>query len=63
MNLGGASIWTVDLDDFRGICGDPWPLLNTVKRHLGGSNYVPYNIQLITFFDRKCSHWFRKKSR
>ncbi|XP_066157317.1 probable chitinase 10 [Euwallacea fornicatus] len=35
-NLGGVSAWAVDLDDFKGLCGDRWPLLNSIKRNLKG---------------------------
>ncbi|XP_020293834.1 probable chitinase 3 isoform X2 [Pseudomyrmex gracilis] len=35
MGLGGVSLYSLDLDDFQGICGSPWPMLNTVARSLG----------------------------
>ncbi|XP_033213929.1 chitinase-like protein 3 [Belonocnema kinseyi] len=32
MNLGGVVIWSVDQDDFQGICGEKFPLLKTLDR-------------------------------
>ena len=36
-NLGGVFVWAADLDDFKGLCGPKWPLLNTITWHLAGN--------------------------
>ncbi|XP_026687735.1 probable chitinase 10 [Diaphorina citri] len=33
-HLGGAMLWTLDLDDFRGFCGQKYPLLSAVVSNL-----------------------------
>ena len=32
--LGGAMIWAIDLDDFKGLCGPKWPLLSAIHSGL-----------------------------
>ncbi|KAH8299319.1 hypothetical protein KR044_000387, partial [Drosophila immigrans] len=36
-NLGGAMTWSIETDDFRGICGESYPLLKAMNRGLGNS--------------------------
>ncbi|XP_028140237.2 acidic mammalian chitinase [Diabrotica virgifera virgifera] len=31
-NLGGIMVWSLDYDDFRGACGDKYPLLKTINK-------------------------------
>ncbi|EDW09710.2 uncharacterized protein Dmoj_GI18891 [Drosophila mojavensis] len=34
-NLGGAMTWSIETDDFRGLCGETYPLLKAMNRGLG----------------------------
>lgn len=43
--LGGIMLWSIDSDDFNGLCGTSWPLINTVKTYVDNGNvYKFYNI-------------------
>ncbi|XP_065561191.1 LOW QUALITY PROTEIN: probable chitinase 10 [Artemia franciscana] len=43
--LGGAMVWAIDLDDYRGVCGSRWPLLRALNRGLG-KNFVPGTVEI-----------------
>lgn len=50
--LGGVSASTVDLDDFKGLCGDKWPLLQTVNSVLTGKFFrfkIPFALIRVNY--------------
>lgn len=54
MELGGAMIWALDLDDFRNVCGcEEYPLLRTINRELRGYPRVDPQCKLETVTECK----------
>ncbi|XP_014210782.1 acidic mammalian chitinase-like [Copidosoma floridanum] len=41
LGLGGAMIWSIETDDFRGICGAKYPLLKTLNHILRNGQALP----------------------
>lgn len=40
LNLGGAMVWSIDTDDFNGICGEKYPLLKTLNTILRNGTFI-----------------------
>lgn len=38
-NLAGVMIWSIETDDFRGKCGQKYPLLNAINNKLNVGSY------------------------
>lgn len=49
--LGGISVWSMDLDDFNGICGPKYPLMTTIFNEMGGNDIHRYATSLFLLFD------------
>ncbi|RZC35409.1 chitinase, partial [Asbolus verrucosus] len=41
LNLGGTMIWSIETDDFKGLSGTKYPILNTINQALAGTGTVP----------------------
>lgn len=39
-------VWSLDSDDFNGLCGTPWPLINTVKTYVGNGKSKCHQLHL-----------------
>ena len=38
LELGGVAVWSIEADDFRGECGQSYPLLKTINEALQNKN-------------------------
>ncbi|KMQ90450.1 putative chitinase 1 [Lasius niger] len=61
--LGGVALWSLDLDDFQGICGNPWPMLNTAVESLGYhkdtlAEECPFEYHLFGVDPEDCSRFY-----
>ncbi|KAJ8680393.1 hypothetical protein QAD02_016180 [Eretmocerus hayati] len=45
MGLGGMMVWSLETDDFKGICGEKYPLLNVINQNLRGRRGSTSSVQ------------------
>ncbi|KAJ8680395.1 hypothetical protein QAD02_016182 [Eretmocerus hayati] len=45
MGLGGMMVWSLETDDFKGICGEKYPLLNVINQNLRGQRESTSSVQ------------------
>jgi len=48
-------LWSLDSDDYNGLCGTPWPLVTTVKTYISNGKFeycknIYILLNLIVFF-------------
>ncbi|KAB0794995.1 hypothetical protein PPYR_11834 [Photinus pyralis] len=70
MNVGGLFLKSVDLDDFKGLCGKKWPLMSLIRQNYKGgkannvASYVPTkpygscNSDGLYSDPRNCAHYY-----